>query len=60
MNKFYLLDEFIVNWWMKNDGISLADIGDHLSAESLIGGEFAENFEAIMKRKMSFEEYQKD
>ena len=58
MNKFYILDEFIVDYWLKNNEISLGDIGDHLSTKSLIGGEFAENFEEIMKRKMSFgEEY---
>ena len=61
MNKFYELDVFVVNWWLKSDGISLADISNHLIEESLVKGEFAENFEMIMKRKMSFgEEYQKD
>ena len=61
MNKFYELDVFIINWWIKNSGISLIDISRHLSERSVIKGEFAENFEAIMKRKMSFgEEHQKD
>ena len=61
MNKFYSLDEFVVDWWLKNNEISLIDICNHLSGESLLKGTFAENFEVIMKRKMSFgEEYQKD
>ena len=61
MNKFYLLDELIIDWWIKNNGKSLIDITKHLSEQSIVGGEFGENFEAIMKRKMSFgEEHQKD
>ena len=68
MNKFYGLDEFIIDWWIKNnerilrdEGVSLIDISKHLSEQSIIEGEFAENFEEIMHRKMSFgEEYQKD
>ena len=61
MNKFYELDVFIIDWWIKNNGISLMDISNHLSEQSIVKGEFAENFESIIRRKMSFgEEYQKD
>ena len=61
MNKFYELDKLIIDWWIKNSGISLIDISKHISEQSIVKGEFAENFEAIMKRKMSFgEEHQKD
>ena len=68
MNKFYELDKFIIDWWIRNNGkslkdqwVSLIDISNHLSEQSIVSGEFAENFEEIMKRKMSFgEEHQKD
>ena len=61
MNKFHELDVFIIDWWIKNSGISLIDISKHISERSIVKGEFVENFEEIMKRKMSFgEEHQKD
>ncbi|MCK4526136.1 hypothetical protein KAW18_02095 [candidate division WOR-3 bacterium] len=68
MNMFYFLDELIIDWWIKNngkslrdEGVSLIDISNHLTEKSIVEGEFAKNFEEIMHRKMSFgEEYQKD
>ena len=61
MNKFYGLDKLIIDWWLKNEGISLGEVSKHLSEQSIVNGEFVENFEEIMHRKMSFgEEYQKD
>ena len=61
MNKFFVLDELIINWWLKNNEISLSNISKHLREQSIAIGEFAENFEEVMKRRMSFgEEYQKD
>lgn len=60
MNKFYVLDELIIEWLLKNNGISLGEVSKHLSKQSIVEGEFAENFEEIMDRKMSFgEEHQK-
>lgn len=50
---FFELDKFIIDYWMKHENISLSDISKHLSEESLISGSFSENFEKIMKRKMS-------
>lgn len=61
MNKFYGLDKLIIDWWLKNEGISLGEISKHLNEYSIVNGEFAKNFEEIMHREMSFgEEYQKD
>lgn len=58
---FYELDKFVINYWLKHDNISLADISEHLSEESLVSGSFSKNFEKIMQRKMSFgEEFQID
>ena len=53
---FYELDKFVIEFWIKHNGVSLADISDHLSEESLVSGSFSKNFEKIMKRKMSFED----
>ena len=56
---FYELDKFVIDFWLKHNNVSLADISDHLSEESLVSGDFSKNFEKIMKRKMSFgEEFQ--
>lgn len=58
---FYELDRLIIDFWLNCNDISLADISEHLSEESLVCGDFSKNFEKIMKRKMSFgEEYQID
>ena len=55
---FYGLDKFVIDFWLKHN-VSLADISDHLSEESLVSGDFSKNFEKIMKREMSFgEEFQ--
>ena len=58
---FYDLDKLVIDFWLNQNDISLADISEHLSEESLVCGSFSKNFEKIMKRKMSFgEEYQID
>ena len=58
---FYELDKFVVEYWLKHDDVSLADISEHFSKESLVSGNFSKNFEKIMQRKMSFgEEFQID
>ena len=58
---FYELDKLVIDFWLNYNDISLADISEHLSEESLVCGSFSKNFEKIMKRKMSFgEEYQID
>ena len=58
---FYELDKLVIDFWLNQNDISLADISEHLSEESLVCGSFSKNFEKIMKRKMSFgEEYQVD
>ena len=59
--KFYELDKFVIDFWLKHNDISLTDISEHLSEESLVCGSCSKNFEKIMKRKMSFgEEFQID
>lgn len=58
---FYELDKLVIDFWLNRNDISLADISEHLSEESLVCGSFSKNFEKIMQRKMSFgEEYQID
>lgn len=59
--KFYELDKLVIDFWLSYNGISLADISEHLSEESLACGSFSKNFEKIMQRKMSFgEEFETD
>ena len=53
---FYELDKLVIDYWLKHDNISLEDISEHLSEESLVSGSFSENFEKIMQRKISFGE----
>lgn len=56
MNKFYELDKMIIAWWEDTDDVSLGDMSKHLSEDSIVNGEFADNFLAIVGRKMSFGE----
>ena len=53
---FYELDKFVINYWLKHNDVSLADISEHFNEESLVCGNFSRNFEKIMQRKMSFGE----
>lgn len=53
---FYVLDVMILNWLRETSGISLGDISKHLSEESILSGEFGENFVDIMLKETGFGE----
>ena len=46
---FYELDKLVIDFWLNQNDISLVDISEHLSEESLVCGSFNKNFEKIMK-----------
>jgi len=43
-DKMMELDKMVLEWWFNTDDVSLLDIARHFSPESMVNGEFAENF----------------